>query len=136
MADSVSKETRSRTMRAIRSSKTSLEQKFSRALWNKGARFRRNVSSLKGKPDIAIRSLKVVIFLDSCFWHGCRYHCRMPSSRRGYWVKKIENNKNRDKQVNAFYRKSGWRAMRVWEHSIKKDFNARVQKAYCFINEK
>lgn len=136
MTDSVSKETRSRTMRAVRSSKTSLEQNFSRALWNKGARFRRNVSSLNGKPDIAIRSHKVVIFLDSCFWHGCRYHCRMPSSRRGYWVKKIENNKKRDKQVNVFYKKSGWRALRIWEHLIKKDFSACVQKAYRFINEK
>ncbi|MGD6966404.1 hypothetical protein ACQCVP_08250 [Rossellomorea vietnamensis] len=54
-------------MKAIRS-QSKLENRVSRELWQKGIRFRKNVKSLPGKPDIAIKKYKVVIFIDSCFW--------------------------------------------------------------------
>lgn len=136
MVDNVSKEIRTKTMRAVRSSSTSLELQFMKSLWARGFRFRRNVSSLLGKPDIAIKKHKIVIFLDSCFWHGCKKHCRMPSSNVDYWNKKIARNKERDKQVNRYYRSQGWSILRIWEHSLKKDFEACLIKTAGFIDEK
>lgn len=71
MVDNVSKEARSQNMRAIRSRGTQLEVLVLKELWKKGIRFRKNVKKLFGSPDIAIQKYKIVIFIDSCFWHGC-----------------------------------------------------------------
>lgn len=120
MVDKVSKEIRSKTMRAVKSKETKLESIFRKALWQKGVRYRKNVNNLFGKPDIAIKKAKLVIFIDSCFWHGCAEHCRLPSSNYEYWTSKIERNKKRDNEVNEFYSSKGWRVMRFWEHQLKK----------------
>jgi DNA mismatch endonuclease (patch repair protein) len=50
----------------------------------------------------------------------------MPASRKKYWRNKIERNKIRDKEVNRFYKKTGWQIIRIWEHEIKKDLNKVV----------
>lgn len=63
---------------------------------------------------------RTVIFIDSCFWHGCEEHCRMPSTRARYWKDKIERNKRRDREVNRHYEEKGWRTVRIWEHDLKK----------------
>ena len=117
--DNVSKQKRSETMRAIKSQDSKIEILFRKKLWKLGARYRKNPKNFFGKPDLANSSKKIVIFIDSCFWHGCPKHCRMPTANRDYWQKKIERNKKRDKEVNKYYRKNGWRLFRVWEHEIK-----------------
>jgi DNA mismatch endonuclease (patch repair protein) len=79
-----------------------------------------------------------VIFLDSCFWHGCRWHCRMPGSNVDYWNGKIDGNKRRDKDVVQHYRKAGWKVIRIWEHNFRNDPGkcvASVQKAVHMVNE-
>ncbi len=102
MPDKVSPEVRSRTMRAVKSKDSKMEVKFRSVLWRGGLRFYKNVKSLLGKPDIVFPRKKVVIFLDSCFWHGCPLHLRLPSSNVEYWQAKIERNKKRDtKAANA-----------------------------------
>ncbi|MFC5602449.1 very short patch repair endonuclease [Sporosarcina koreensis] len=95
MADNMSKEQRSYTMSRIKS-KSKLEDIFASMLWRKGLRFRRNVKTLKGKPDIAIAKYKVVIFVDSCFWHVCPLHFIQPKSNKDYWDKKLKRNQERD----------------------------------------
>jgi DNA mismatch endonuclease (patch repair protein) len=57
--------------------------------------------------------------VDGCFWHGCRWHCRMPKSRKGFWATKIARNKARDREVARLLRKSRWRVLRIWEHSLR-----------------
>lgn len=52
MADRITKEQRSRNMRAIKS-QSKLENEVSKALWKKGIRFRKN-SKMFGKPDLSI----------------------------------------------------------------------------------
>ena len=111
-------------MRLIKSRDTSLEKALRSRLWKQGIRYRKNNSSLFGKPDISITSKKMVIFIDSCFWHGCGEHLRMPKSNTDYWVAKVEKNKKRDHHVNMHYRKIGWTVLRVWEHRIKKDIDS------------
>ena len=110
-------------MRLVKSRETSLEKALRSQLWKQGVRYRKNNSTLFGKPDISIVSKKIVIFIDSCFWHGCREHLRMPKSNIDYWVQKVEKNKNRDHVVNTHYREKEWKVLRFWEHRIKKDIN-------------
>ncbi|HOX39256.1 MAG TPA: very short patch repair endonuclease [Candidatus Brocadiia bacterium] len=78
----------------------------------------RRGQSLPGKPDFTFRRERVAVFVDGCFWHGCRWHCRMPKSKRNYWQQKISRNKARDKAINKALRQSGWHVHRIWEHSL------------------
>jgi DNA mismatch endonuclease (patch repair protein) len=126
--DKFSPEKRSATMRAVHSKKTKLEDSVSKALWKKGVRFRRNVIDLVGKPDISIKRKKFVLFIDSCFWHGCEEHCRLPETNKDYWTKKINRNRERDQKITDYYLNAGWNIVRVWEHELKVDFNQTILK--------
>jgi len=108
-------------MSKIRSKDTKIEILFRKALWKSGFRYRKNSSKYFGKPDIVLPKYKTVIFIDSCFWHNCRKHGYLPKSNLRYWRKKIERNKERDKEVGKYYKKTGWKIFRIWEHGIKKD---------------
>lgn len=117
--DTVSKKQRGKIMSKVRSKETKMEIDFRKVLWQKGLRYRKNSANYFGKPDIVLKKYKTVIFLDSCFWHGCKRHCRMPSSNKKYWIDKIERNKRRDKQVIKYYKKIGWKIIRFWGHDLK-----------------
>ncbi|MDP2820879.1 MAG: very short patch repair endonuclease [bacterium] len=119
MTDTVSKKKRSEIMSRIKSKDSKIEIDFRKSIWEAGFRYRKNSTKYFGKPDIVLPKYKTVIFIDSCFWHGCKKHCRFPSSNKKYWINKIERNKTRDKEVNKYYKKSGWQVIRIWEHKIK-----------------
>jgi DNA mismatch endonuclease, patch repair protein len=133
MTDTHTKEQRIKNMKAIKS-QSNLENKVSKALWNKGFRFRKN-SKLYGKPDIAIQKFKIVIFIDSCFWHVCPEHSNIPKSNQDYWVKKLNRNQERDREVSRYYKEQGWNIMRIWEHELKRDFDGTIEKISSFINK-
>lgn len=135
MADKHTKEQRSKNMRAIRSTGSLLESKVTKELWNKGFRFRKNVRKLMGNPDIAIQKYKIVIFIDSCFWHSCPIHGKKPSSNIEYWEEKLQRNVARDNDVNLYYSKLGWFVLRVWEHEVKNDFEGTMEKITKFIKQ-
>lgn len=120
MADIVSKQRRSEIMSSVKSKDSKIEQIFRAALWRAGYRYRKNARGYFGKPDAVLKKHKVVVFVDSCFFHGCRTHGRLPASNKKYWKDKIERNKIRDREVNRHYKKTGWRVVRVWEHGINK----------------
>ncbi len=127
--DTVSKKKRSEIMSRIRSRDSKIEVSFRKWLWAQGFRYRKNSEKYFGKPDIVLPKYKTVIFIDSCFWHGCKQHCRLPSTRRKFWKDKIERNKQRDKEVNRHYRKIEWKVIRVWEHDLKKkNFKFDIKK--------
>lgn len=119
MADNISKKARSSLMGKVKSKETKLEKRVRKILSERGIKYRKNSSKYFGKPDIIIAPQKVVIFVDSCFWHGCKKHCRMPKSNRDYWIEKINRNKKRDGLVNAYYRKNHWLIIRIWEHNLE-----------------
>jgi DNA mismatch endonuclease, patch repair protein len=131
MADNLTKEQRVKNMKAIKS-QSKLENKVSKKLWNMGFRFRKN-TNLFGKPDISIKKYKIVIFIDSCFWHCCPIHGNMPKSNEDYWQNKLDRNKKRDIEVNAYYQKNEWNIIRIWEHEFKDDFELAVSKIALFI---
>lgn len=135
MPDRFSKEIRKKTMQAVKSKNTELENTVMKALWKRGIRFRRNVKSLLGTPDIAIKKYKVVIFIDSCFWHGCEIHYKTPETNKEYWQQKIERNKNRDVKIIEYYTSRDWHLLRVWEHELKQDFEETIGRIVDFVNQ-
>jgi DNA mismatch endonuclease (patch repair protein) len=78
----------------------------------------RRGKKIYGKPDFVFRKLKLAVFIDGCFWHGCKKHYRNPKGNRIYWTKKISKNKFRDNLVNKVLKKMEWRILRIWEHDI------------------
>lgn len=122
MTDIVSKRQRSKIMAAVRSKgNLSTERALSRLLrTNKITRWRRHLSGIPGKPDFVFRSSRVAVFVDGCFWHGCK-SCRRnikPSTNSEYWRQKIKRNQARDRKVNSELRKAQWVVVRIWEHEI------------------
>ncbi len=97
----------------------STELKFISLLKEKGITGWRRNYPLTGKPDFVFRRIKIAVFIDGCFWHGCPCHCRMPSSNVNYWNNKIEKNKIRDKKITKALKMKGWQVIRIWEHEIK-----------------
>src|SRR5271155_146484 len=67
---------------------------------------------LLGRPDFVFARLRLSVFVDGCFWHGCRLHGRVPTSNRQYWFNKLIRNKTRDRKVTRKLRRSGWRVLR------------------------
>ena len=118
MPDNHSKEVRSMNMSHIRSTNSKPEEIVRKYLFSKGLRYRKNVRTLPGKPDIVLRKYKTIIFVNGCFWH--KHDCGrfvMPSSNIEYWTKKINRNVERDKsnteQLEA-------RVLTIWECQLKK----------------
>lgn len=135
MADIFSKKKRSEIMSKIRGRDTKLEIDFRKKLWEAGFRYRKNVSGRFGKPDILLKKYKTVIFIDSCFWHGCMAHGTRPKTKRAFWKKKIKRNIERDTEVNRYYKKAGWKVIRIWEHDIKKNFKKIFEKTINKLGE-
>ncbi|HFQ94214.1 MAG TPA: DUF559 domain-containing protein [Anaerolineae bacterium] len=81
--------------------------------------FAKHVKKIAGKPDIVFRRKKVVVFIDSDFWHGHPERFIMPKTNVDYWQKKIARNKERDKEVNEVLKAEGWTVIRLWEYDIK-----------------
>ena len=132
MTDNMSKENRTRTMKAIHS-QSKLENRITKELWNRGYRFRKNIKTLFGKPDISLYKYKIVVFIDSFFWHCCPIHSNMPKSNQEYWEKKLLLNQHLDNEVNDYYISNGWNVKRIWEHEIKKDLYEVVEDIAGFI---
>lgn len=77
--------------------------------------------------DIAFTRVKVAIFVDGCFWHGCRDHCRRPRSNQAWWEQKLQQNLARDKDTDALLQEAGWHVVRIWEHESVGDALAKVR---------
>ena len=121
--DNHSKEVRSYNMSRIRSTNSKPEDIVRKYLFLKGLRYRKNVKTLPGKPDVVLKKYKTVIFVNGCFWHGhqgCKYFV-MPKSNTEYWNKKITGNVERDKNVIMQLEELGWNVITVWECQLKKD---------------
>lgn len=134
MTDVMTKEQRTKNMKAIKSV-SKIETIVAKELWKNGIRYRRNNKKLFGKPDISIQKYKIVIFIDSCFWHQCPLHATMPKSNKEFWGKKLNRNIERDKEVNEYYLQNKWRIKRIWEHEIKNDLFKVVDELMFFIED-
>ena len=121
MADNHSKEIRSMNMSHIRSKDNKPEEIVRKFLFSQGFRYRKNVRSLPGCPDIVLPKYRTVIFVNGCFWH--KHDCPRfvwPSSNQEYWKPKILGNVARDKRNAELLREAGWKVIIVWECELKK----------------
>lgn len=132
-------ETTHKIMSAIKSKNTRPELALRRALWVRGMRFRVNLKTLPGKPDIVFTRAKIAVFCDGDFWHGHNWALRgIPSleeelkSYTPFWRDKILGNIRRDEVNTARLKSEGWMVIRIWESDIKKD----VEKCATLVEER
>lgn len=124
---------RSKRMSNIRNKNTQPEIILRKALWSGGIRYRINVTTLPGKPDIVIKKKKMAIFVDGEFWHGYNWNSKKERivANRDYWIPKIERNMERDLKNNYDLQAQGYIVLRFWQHQIKNDLAGCVH----LINE-
>ena len=70
--------------------------------------------------------LRVAVFVDGCFWHGCPKHATRPESNQAFWRRKLVRNKARDRLVNRTLNQRGWRVIRVWQHELTRRNELRL----------
>lgn len=135
MTDRITKEQRSKNMRAVKNKDTGIERTLRKVLWEKGYRYRKNCKDVYGKPDIVFKERRIAIFCDSKFWHGYDWKNQKETikSNRDFWIPKIERNIMRDKEVNDKLKQDGWTVLRFWEDQIKKDVNFCLNEIEKFL---
>ena len=123
MADVHSPETRSYNMSRIKGKNTTPEKLVRHHLFSHGFRYRNNVVTLPGKPDIVLPKYKTCIFVNGCFWHkheDCKYFI-WPKSNVDFWKSKIDANVERDKRNYIRLAEMGWKVVVIWECELKKN---------------
>ena len=129
---------RSKHMSKIRGKDTKPELSFRKALYKEGVRYRVNVKTLPGKPDIANVSKKFVVFIDGEFWHGFNWAEKKTriKANRDFWIPKIERNMQRDHENNSALEDMGFEVFRFWEQEIKKNLENCVSQVVEFLKSK
>lgn len=135
---SKTKEQISRNMRRVKSRDSQIELLLRSELWKRGLRYRKNVNSIFGRPDIVFIRKKIAIFVDSEFWHGYNWEIKKSEikSNRDFWIAKIERNIQRDVEVNEKLRAEGWVVLRFWGNDIKKNAIACADIIETTVKEK
>lgn len=129
MADTRTPEQRSWNMSRIHSKDTSIEIAVRHWLYHNGYRYRKNVRSLPGKPDIVMRSYQTIIFVQGCFWHrhpGCK-DASMPKTRTAFWSEKFERNVANDNKHRIELENMGFHVIILWECEITKHLDETMQ---------
>ena len=121
-----------RTMKGNTKKDTSIELVLRRALYKRGVRYRKNVKSILGTPDIAIKKYRLLVFCDGDFWHGNSYHG--VKSHRRFWDEKIKRNRERDLEYTIRLRDEGWTVLRFWESDIRNDLDGCIKQITDIIN--
>lgn len=121
MPDVFSRDKRSQIMSRVKGSGNVLtEQRLARVLGQKGISGWRRRANLFGRPDFVFPKARLAVFVDGCFWHGCKIHGSRPKTNQKFWAEKLQKNKTRDQVVNRALRKRGWKVVRIWQHELAK----------------
>ena len=125
-------------MKAVKSKDSEIERILRKELWSRGLRYRKNVKTVFGKPDIAFIRKKIAVFCDSEFWHGYAWEIYQEDfqSNQSFWIPKIERNMQRDIEVNNQLRSEGWIVLRFWGREIKKNTSACADIIEKAVREK
>lgn len=122
MADTLKPEARSRNMAAIKSKDTTPEVYFRKKLFADGFRYRKNINSIYGHPDVYLPKYRTAVFINGCFWHrhrNCKY-AYTPKSRMDFWNNKFSANVHRDREVYERLKADNIKCLVVWECTIRK----------------
>lgn len=132
--DRLTPQQRHKNMAAIHSKSTKPEAIVRKYLWSRGFRYRLNNPRLPGKPDIVLRKYRTCVFVNGCFWHGhegCKYFV-MPKTNTEFWAKKIERNKERDKEEQQKLAKMGWHCITIWECELKPNVRQKTLESLAY----
>lgn len=122
MADIFTQSQRHDCMARVRSKGTIPEVTLRRCLHRRGLRFRVNVKSLPGTPDIVLAKYHTIIFVNGCFWHGhdgCKYYTH-PKTNSEFWADKVKRNIERDLEISSRLECLNWHVITIWECELKK----------------
>lgn len=119
-------------MQANRARDTSPELAVRRLLHASGLRYRVHIRPLvpgrTGRADIVFTRVKIAVFIDGCFWHGCPDHGRSSFQRNPeYWSSKIAGNQMRDQSTTRLLQSAGWTVLRFWEHETPEDIADEIR---------
>ena len=109
-------------MSKIRGKNTKPEIYIRSLLFRYGIRYRKNLATLTGKPDLYFPKYKTALFIHGCFWHrhpDCKY-AYTPKTNTEFWINKLEANRKRDEHVIKGLSEQGIRIMVLWECTVKK----------------
>lgn len=129
MADNLTPAQRKKAMSSVQQQNTKPEIIVRSILHRLGFKFRKNVSSIVGKPDIVLPKYKTIIFVHGCFWHqhkGCK-KSRRPKTNIDFWNIKLDKNIERDKKTEIELKKKGWSILIIWDCEVK-DKDLLIQK--------
>ena len=129
------KEQISYNMSRVKNKDSAIELALRKELWSRGIRYRKNVTSVFGKPDIVFIGKKIAVFCDSEFWHGYDWENRKSDIKlhQEFWIPKIERTIQRDREVTERLQSEGWIVLRFWGKEIKKNVSECadiIQKAW------
>lgn len=134
--DRLSKQERSRLMSRIRGKDTKPEMVVRKLVHAAGYRYRLHRRDLPGCPDLVFPRYRKVILVHGCFWH--RHFCRKgrstPRTRRGFWKKKFEQNRERDRKNRRALRRQGWQVLVVWECETKNP-DKLLNRLHSFLDD-
>ena len=164
MTDKMTPAQRHYVMSRIHGKGTKPELKVRQWLWRHGYRYRLNVKSVPGKPDIVMRRYRTAIFVNGCFWHGHFVHfgvkslglrvesqlevesgvlkvdssqcCKIPQTNREFWVNKIKRNQERDQRNYQMLHDNGWQVIVIWECQLTpKRIEETMLRVELLLNE-
>ena len=138
MPDVLTPQQRHRCMSHIRSKATKPEMVVRRWLWAHGYRYRLNVKSVPGKPDIVMRKYRTAIFVNGCFWHGhegCKQFV-LPKTNTDFWQTKIARNRERDLRNYDELMHAGWQVIVLWQCKLnKQELEPTMQQVAVTLNQ-
>ena len=118
-------------MSKIKGKNTSIEVMCRKYLFSRGFRYRKNIRTLPGTPDIVLKKHKTVIFVNGCFWHhheGCK-KARIPKTHTDFWQNKIDRNIKNDQLYTQQLIELGWKVIVIWECELsKKEFQTTMER--------
>jgi DNA mismatch endonuclease (patch repair protein) len=134
----LSKETRSRIMRSIKSVNTKPELIVRRWLHRHGFRYRLHDRALPGTPDVVLPRYKAAIQIRGCFWH-C-HNCKrgtFPKTSQDYWIPKLRKTVIRDRLNDTLLRSMGYEVIVIWECETKKqaEFETAMEATVLSFNQ-
>jgi len=106
-------------MSRIRGKDTGPELILRNRLHRMGYRYRLHSGNITGRPDIAFPRLRLAIFVNGCFWHGCPRHYVAPQTNSSFWRGKLQQNRKRDVARRRMLRREGWTVLEFWEHEVE-----------------
>lgn len=128
-----------KSMRSNKGRDTRPEMALRRRVHAAGLRYRVSARPLPGVrriADLVFSRIKLAVFLDGCFWHGCPEHHTRSKTNDAYWADKIVQNRRRDAETDRLLGEAGWTVIRVWEHEDPDEAAEKVVEAAGSIRPK